>query len=355
MNTGFRIGRFAGIDIKVHWSVLLIAVVLANMLGRQIGYGPAAVGVAGFMISILAHEFGHALTARRYGVDTESIQLWALGGVARLDREAPSAKAEGWIAVAGPLVSAGLGGGLLAIWYLVVGGSSSDHYVALLGWLGVINGILAVFNMLPGAPLDGGRLVKAVRWAMHGDKYRATREASSAGVVIAALVGGVGVALLFRGSGGMWLMITGAFIWANAKAESAAADYAETLDGVKVGDLTWYGIAAAGTDMDADTLLWQRRRLGAAGGVSITDDDGRPLGVALEHEMWAVPADERPWMMLTQMMVPLDRTTRATADDELSSLLPRLNPIRPVVTVWDGDRMVGMIPPKRLHEALHLS
>ncbi len=353
MNTGsLKLGRYFGIDVKMHWSVGLIAMLLGASLAQTVGWVAGGLGVVTFLASILAHEFAHALTARRFDVGTESIQLWALGGVARLDREAPSAKAEGWIAVAGPLASIAVAMGSIGAWVLLGGSGGGNQFVAMLGWLGVINAFLALFNLLPGAPLDGGRILKAVRWAIHGDRHRAAIEAGRAGVVLGWLLAGLGVALILRAQSGVWLMITGVFILANAKVEIAAATIGARLEGVKVRDLTWFGVAAAGVDMDADSMLWQRRRLGAAGGVAVTDDAGTPQGLVLEDQLWDIPADERPWVMLTQLMVPFDRTAQAAPDDDLASVLPRLNPARPVVTVWQDGRLVGLVPPNVLRDRL---
>lgn len=353
MNSGsLQLGTLSGILVKVHWSVALISMLLGVSLAQAIGFVPAAIAVVAFMASILVHEFAHALTARRFDVGTESIQLWALGGVARLDRESPSAKAEGWIAAAGPIASIGVALASLGVWALLGGAANDSSYVAVLGWLGIINALLAVFNLLPGAPLDGGRIVKAVRWAIHGDRHRAGVEAGRAGIVIGWLVAGVGFFLIMREQSGIWLIITGAFIAVNAHVEIAAATIAGRLSGSKVRDLTWFGVAEAGTDMDADSMLWQRGRLGSAGAVAITDGAGGLQGLAFEDDMWAVPADERPWVMLTQMMVPFDRTAQASPDDDLASILPRINPARPIVTVWQDGRLVGVVPPRRLRERL---
>ncbi|MCB0965538.1 MAG: site-2 protease family protein [Ilumatobacter sp.] len=341
-------GTWLGIRVKVHWSVAVIGVLLGSMLADHVGWGIALVGVAGFLFSILGHEFAHALTARHYGVDTESIQLWALGGIARLRGESPTARAEGWIAAAGPLASLGLGVGFGAIWLLGGAREFDSPLGAMVVWLAVINALLALFNLLPGAPLDGGRIVKAVRWAQHGSRYRAAREAGRAGTVLAWLLTGAGFLLLVRDDGGLWLMITGLFVLVNAQVEIRAADIGERLDGLTVGDLAWYGLAHAGPDMDADSMLWQRGRLGNVGGVLVTDDAGGPQGLVLEDQLWNVPAEDRPWVLLTQLMVPLDGTTRAAPDEPLSSVLPRVDPRRPAVTVWRDDRLVGLITPERL-------
>jgi hypothetical protein len=147
-------------------------------------------------------------------------------------------------------------------------------------------------------------------------------------------------------------MVTGLFVAMNARVEMAMADVGERLDGVKVRDLTWFGVASAGTDMDADSMLWDRRRLGMAGGVAVTDRFGRPQGIVLEDEMWAIPADQRPWVMLTQLMVPFDRVAQAAPDEDLSAVLPRVNPATPIVTVWQNGKLVGMVPPRKLREKL---
>jgi Zn-dependent protease len=351
-NGSFSLGRLGGIHLKIHWSAALIAVLVGASLAGVIGLGAAIVGTIGFLTSIVLHEFGHALTARRFGVPTESIQLWALGGVAKLGREAPTPKAEGWIAAAGPLTSIVLAAVNIGAWVALGGTDAESAYVSVLAWLGVINATLALFNLLPGAPLDGGRILKAVRWQIHGNKYRAMREAGRAGTFLGWSLAGLGVALILREQSGIWLVITGAFIAMNAKVEIAVSYVGERLEGVKVRDLTWFGVAEAGADMDADSMLWDRRRLGQAGGVAITDDAGHPQGIVLEDEMWAVPADQRPWVMLTQLMVPFDRIAQAGPDEDLSAVLPRLNPARPVVTVWQEGKLVGMVPASRIRDRI---
>jgi len=353
MNSGsMRLGAYFGIRVNIHWSVVVIAALLVTSLGREIGWLPAVVSAVAFLFSILVHEFSHALTARRYGVDTESIQLWALGGIARLKSEAPTARAEGWIAAAGPLASLGLALLFTGVWWLGGGTSVDSALWAVLLWLGFINALLAVFNMLPGAPLDGGRIVKAVRWSRHGNRYRAAREAGKAGVYVAWLLIGAGFLLLLNGQGGIWLMITGLFILVNAQVEISASHVGERLDGLTVGDLTWYGVAHAGPDMDADSMLWQRRRLGAAGGVAVTDISGAPQGIVLEDELWDIPADQRPWVMLTQLMLPFDGVARAEPDEPLSAVLPRLDPRKPAVTVWRDGELVGLISPDKMRSRL---
>jgi Zn-dependent protease len=353
MLTGsLSLGRLAGISINLHWSVLLIAVLLGSSLITPLGLLATGVAIVVFLGSILAHEMAHALVARRFGVGTLSVELWALGGVARLDRESPTPKAEGWIAVAGPLASLAVAVASFGTYTALTRAGVESTLVSVAGWLGLVNVVLAVFNMLPGAPLDGGRVLRAVRWWRHGDKHRATRDAGQAGTVLGWLIGALGAGLLLSGRPGIWLVVTGIFIALNARAEIAASRVAERLDHVKVGDLTWFGLAAAGSDMDADSMLWQRERLGNAGAVVVTDAAGRPGGLVLEDELWAVPTEQRPTVLLTQLMVPFARTAQADPDDSLADVLPRLDPTRPVITVWRDGRLLGVIPPATLRQRL---
>jgi Zn-dependent protease len=339
-----QIGRVVGIPVRAHWTILLIAALFGTNLAAVLGVVAGAIAVLAFFLTILAHEFGHALVARRYGIETESIDLWALGGVARLDREAPTPGAEAWVALAGPIVSLVIG-----VTFFFTGIAFG---IGLVAWVGFVNLFLAAFNMLPGAPLDGGRVLRAFRWWRTGDRYRAMRDAGNAGRVLGWVMAGAGIAMMFNGAPGVFVAITGVFIALNARAEIGAAAIGEQLGGLTVGELTWFGIAHAGTDMDADSMIWQRQRLGDAGAVAVVDDDGRLDGLVLEDQLWAIPVERRAMVMLTQLMVPFNKLAKASPDEELAMVLPRLNPLRPVVTVWNGDQLLGIVPPNRLKERL---
>ncbi len=340
-----RLGTYAGIPVRAHWSMAIVAVWFGVLLSADFGVLGGIVATLSFFASILAHEFGHAMVARHYGVRTESIDLWALGGVARLDRESPTPRADGLIAVAGPAVSLVIG--------VVAIGASIAFQSNVLFWVGFVNGVLALFNMLPGAPLDGGRVLRAVRWARTGDKYRAMRDAGNAGRVLGWGIVGVGFVLLLNGwFGGVFWMLLGLFIALNARAEIMTSYVAEELQGVTVRDLTFFGIAQAGTDMDADSMIWQRQRLGAAGAVAVVGDDGELDGLVLEDQLWAVPSEHRSMVMLTQLMVPFHNLAKASLDEELATVLHRLDPLRPVLTVWNDGKLLGIVHPKRLQERL---
>ncbi len=344
----FSLGKVFGIPVLVHWSVVLVIVMFGDSLAQQYGWVAASVALVAFLASILAHEFAHALVARRHSVNTISIQLWALGGVARLDREAPTARAEGWIAVAGPITSLVLGVAALGAFFGLDALGVDRAGLGALGWIGLINTALAVFNMLPGSPLDGGRVLKAWRWGRHGDRFRAAREASNAGKAIGFSMAGVGGVIVLNGHSGLILVITGLFIAVSAKTEHIAADMAERLQGVRIRDLTWFGVAHATTDTDADTMLWQRSRLGEAGMVAIERADGELAGIVTEEQLLAVPEWRRPTVLLASLMVPMNQIAHAQLDEELANVLPRLSAKAPFVTVWREGKLLGVVPRRRL-------
>ena len=345
MQTGsFRLGSLFGIPILAHWSAALIGLFIGLNLFSMAGPLGGVIAIVGFAGSILLHELAHALTARRYGVSTLSIELWALGGVARLDRESPTARADGLIAGAGPAMSAALAGTFLGAFFLLRPSDLPHQVVSVLGWLGFVNAVLTVFNLLPGAPLDGGRILRAWRWGRHGDRFRAAGEAAKAGQVVGWATAAVGLWMIVNGYPGVLIMVTGAFLAVNAKAEGMASQVSAQLAGTRVGDLTFFGIAHATGTTDAETMLWQRQRIGLPGVVAVGEADGELQGLVAEDQLWNVPEEQRATMRLTQLMIPFSRLAKADPDDDVADVLSRLNPIAPIVTVWRDGRLLGVVP-----------
>lgn len=199
MLASIRMGTILGIPLSVNWSVLLVGWLIAFSLAGQVlpaqvpdlsaGLYWAAGGVVALLFfgSLLAHELSHAVVARREGLSVSGITLWLLGGVARLEGHPPSPGAEARIAGAGPLASLGLalGFGVVALGIALVPASDLTALAfASAAWLSFVNLILAVFNLLPGAPLDGGRIARAVLWRLGRDKLRATRLATGLGQLL---------------------------------------------------------------------------------------------------------------------------------------------------------------------------
>src|SRR5260370_40650406 len=195
MGQSFSLGQISGIRIGVNWSVILIVALLAYGLAAgqfpaevprrpEAEYVVAAIVTAvAYMGSLLAHELAHSLVARRNGVRVEGITLWLLGGGSRLQGEVPEPGAEGRVAAAGPLTSLLLGGVFTLVAWLLHASGVGGVVVAALAWLGGINILLAVFNVIPAAPLDGGRLLQAVLWAVTRDRLKAAMGAARSGQV----------------------------------------------------------------------------------------------------------------------------------------------------------------------------
>jgi len=347
-----RVGRIAGTTVRIHWTALAIAGLLGPTLVADLGVIVGVVGVVSFFVAILLHEVAHASVARRFGIGTSTIDLWGLGGMARLDREPATPRADGWIAAAGPLCNIALGGAAVAAAVLLDMISGGGGVVVSIAWFAAVNLALAVFNLLPGSPLDGGRILRAVRWSRHGQRYRAMREAAYAGSILGWGLAALGVSLMVSGRSGVWMFVSGLFIAVSARVEVMTATVGERLGSVKVKQYTWFGVAEVGPDMDVDSMLWQRSRLGGAGAVAIRGERGTLEGLVLEDQMWDVPADSRRLTMLTSLMAPLDRLPRADIDDDLAGVLPTVHPLRPVITVWRNGRLLGVIPPKVVRERI---
>lgn len=249
MNESFRIARIAGIPVGLNWSLLLIAGLLTTSLAGDVlplaepglstgSYVAVAVVAAlGFFVSILVHELGHSIVAQRRGIPVEGITLWLLGGVARLGREPDTARSELAVSAAGPLTSLGLAAGFGGV-ALALDAASFDLLAAGVGWLATINVLLAVFNLVPAAPLDGGRILGALLWLWHNDRDRAKHTATTAGLVFGWLLVGVGVWFtVVEGGLFLWPVLLGTFVLQAASAERRFLDARRSLAGLRVGDL----------------------------------------------------------------------------------------------------------------------
>lgn len=236
MRDSLRLGKIAGISIGLHWSIALIAALFTVSLAGTIlpasapGASPvaytvvAAITAVAFFASIVAHELGHSIVARNNGVGIEGITLFALGGVAKLESEPDDAGVAGRIALAGPAVSVVLGIAGLALGATVTAIGVPQLIAAALTWLGIINFSLALFNMLPALPLDGGRALQAFLWNRNGDKHGATIRAASVGRLIGFGLVAFGTWQFLSGGGaGLWTAVIGWFIASSARSEAVRA------------------------------------------------------------------------------------------------------------------------------------
>jgi Zn-dependent protease len=246
-----RLGKIAGVSVGFNWSLLVVAAFLAFGLGsgrfpaEAPGYSNGAYVIAGaltavaFLAGVLAHEISHAVVARHEGLEVGGIVLWLMGGYTKINQDPPTPGAELRISAVGPLVSL-LIGVVFGLAAFVADRLSVPHLaVVVLGWLGTINALLAGFNLLPGSPLDGGRVLHAGVWRWTGDRFRAARTASRAGAVVGAFIIAVGVGelLLAMGGDGIWLALVGWFLVMASRQEEGAAELLHSLEGVRAADV----------------------------------------------------------------------------------------------------------------------
>ncbi|BCB89541.1 site-2 protease family protein [Phytohabitans suffuscus] len=367
MRRTVSLGRIAGIPVGVHWTVLVIAMLLAQGLATTVlpanaperpagAYWVVALAVAAtFLGSVLAHEMAHALIARRYGVRVRRITLWLLGGMAELDGQPPHARADLLIALAGPAASAGCAVlfGVAAAGVHTAGGSPLAE--ASLAWLALVNGVLAVFNLLPGAPLDGGRVLRAILWWARGDRAAAQRTAGRLGVGLGVLLLAAGAAeVVFAADvGGLWLMLLGAFLSSAARAEQDGDDLQALLRGTRVGDVMTTRPVTGGEWQSVASFVEA-----VAGGVPhrtfpVVDVDGTAVGTVGLREFARVPAARRPAVRLREVMVPLGRTPVLAPDTPLAEVAVLPPPTLALVVV--RGHLVGVLSPGDIERAVQLA
>ncbi|MFE2064344.1 site-2 protease family protein [Streptomyces sp. NPDC059467] len=368
MDETLSLGRIAGVRVGLHWSVLVIVALITMALahGRfpaaHPGHSPVAYwGLAVltavvFLCSLLAHELAHAVVARRNGVEVEGITLWMLGGAARLRGEAPSPGAELRIAGVGPLTSL-LAGGVLA--GAAVGLDAlhvSGLVVEAVAWLGAINILLAVFNALPAAPLDGGRLLRAYLWHRTGDRLRATRGASTAGRALGWFLVLAGFAdVLFAGDlSGLWPALIGWFLIAAATAESRQAQIQDVLEGVPVRRvMTPAPVTVAATVSLSDFLAEGPFGPYRHSAFPVLAADGSVTGLLTVRRVQAVPPQARDHTAVREVMRPLGEVVTTAPDEPVLDVLPRLqdSPVRRAL-VLDQGRLVGILTVADITRAL---
>lgn len=237
MRNSLRLGKYFDVDVGVHWSVLLIAALLTSSLAGTIlpseapgyaaaGYLIAALATTGlFLVSIVAHELGHSVVAKNNDVGVSGITLFALGGVAALKSEPATPGAAARIALAGPAVSVAVG--VASLLGAAAAGAVGLPGLAVVGltWLGFINLVLAVFNMVPALPLDGGRVLQAALWKRTNDRHRSTIGAATVGRYLGWGFVGLGLWQFTQGGAGLWTAFIGMFIITSARREEFTARY----------------------------------------------------------------------------------------------------------------------------------
>jgi Zn-dependent protease len=281
---GIPLGRVLGFPVRLSLSWLLLAALITVLYGRQVGsYGFGALFVLGLLGSVLVHELGHAVASRRFGTGVKGITLELLGGYTEMERDAPGPKIEAAVSLAGPaaslLVAVGAGAAAAAV-------PGDDIF----GHLAVSNAIIAVFNVLPGLPLDGGRALHALVWAVTGDRYRGERTAGIAGVVLAVAVAAAAVALVVDNwIGAAFILFMAGSIGLGGLAAVKHAKQGERLHLLAVDGLTRpiFGVPSGTTVAEAHEKATEGTVFG------VLDPDGRLWAVVPEAEDATVPVDRR--------------------------------------------------------------
>jgi len=352
-----RIGRVLGIPIFLHSTWIIIFAGITYSLYEQFklqnpAWPPAqqwSVGVFTsilFFASLLFHELAHSVVAQHYKIRVLSITLFIFGGVASIERDPSKAIQEFNIAIAGPLAS----GFLAGVFFGLVQAFPSNQVVnAVFTWLWTTNLLLAVFNLLPGFPLDGGRIFRAIVWGATKNFSRATRIAGASGRFIAyamILLGGFAVFKGFIGQG-LWSVFIGFFLL-NASQESVAqAAIRETLSGLRAADVMSHEVPTVGRAISLEEYGAEVLRTGRRCHLVITDD--RLVGMMNVHTLNSVPRHEWGNTSVQAVMIPRERILWATPDEPLLGLLERLLTAdinqMPIVSGSDNGaaQIIGMV------------
>src|SRR5215211_5691378 len=325
MTASLRFGRVAGIPVGASWSALLIALLIAWGLAGQVlpaqapGLVPGVYWLAGlagaglFLGSLLAHEVGHALVAHRAGLRVRGITLWLLGGVALLEDEPVSPRDELRVALVGPAVSLALA--------------------------------VALFNLLPAAPLDGGRVLRGLLWRRSGDRARASVVAATAGQWVGAGLIGYGLlgTLTGWGFGSLWTVLVGWFLVAAARQERDHAALRSGLGGLRADQVMTRAPAAVPAWFTVDAVLRNYVEPWQAAVLPLRAFDGSPAGVVTEAALAAVPRARRHLVRAGDVAIPPSALVLVAPDQLVAGLAGRLAGGRTVAAVVAGGQLLGLI------------
>jgi Zn-dependent protease/CBS domain-containing protein len=360
MRSSLTLGRIAGIEIGLNWSLAIAFFVIAMSLAGQTlpssvpGYSAGAYTIGAILAvllfygSLLAHELGHALVARRLGTRVEGITLWVFGGVARLSGDALSDSAELRITLVGPAITVVVA---IVAAVLSAGLSTLDIFplaAGVLSWLAQINLILAAFNLIPAFPLDGGRVLRAIIWRVTHDQVRATAIAAWLGRAFGVGLIAAGIFLAFVNASlidGLWLGVLGWFLFFAAGSQELQTRLQRSLAGVRIRDVMSPNPVTAPDWITIDDFL-ARFATNRAPAYPVRDFSGPLSGLITLKDLDRVAASARASTQLRQVARPLSQVPVAGPDDALSDVLQRIdNAETAYILVRDGDRLVGMVTP----------
>jgi Zn-dependent protease/CBS domain-containing protein len=364
------LGRIAGVQIVADWSLAVIFVLVAAQLGLGIlpswhpGWSPALVwsvaliAAVAFFASIVVHELSHALVARLHGIPVRRITLFLFGGVAHLDREPSSPRAEFLTAVIGPVISFAIGFASIVLGWLAAGDSlrflpndplrafaSMGPLPTLLLWLGPVNVMLAIFNLLPGFPLDGGRMLRAVLWWATRDLVKATRWAAAAGTGVGLTMIAFGVVSMIQGSfsSGIWLALIGWFLARAARDANRAMVMRHALDDVPLARMTRTDPITVTPSTTIDELVYDHM-MKSDQGIFPVVWDGALRGTVSMNDLRDLPRADWGHTPVSDVMTPVTELTALPPTAKASDVLERFTQkdVEAVPIVEDG-RVIGLV------------
>jgi len=350
-----RLGRWFGIEVNVDYSWFVVFFLVTFSLASEYfpqsfgGWPSLAYWLLGgatallFFLSVLAHELAHSVVSQALGTPVEDITLFIFGGAARISDEPRSASEEFWMALVGPLTSLVLAACFGAVW--LASGQRLPYIHAVSMWLTTINLSVAVFNLIPGFPLDGGRVFRSIVWAVTGDLRRSTRVAVALGRLVAYGFILLGIVQAFRGQwvNGVWMAFIGLFIENAAMASYRRVALREMLAGHTVRDVMTADCAAVPSHLTLDVLV-EGLLLPSGKRCFPVREAGHAIGLLTIHHLRDVPREEWPTTRVSEVMIPWDQLKTADPDEALEAAMTRMGAedVNQLVVVQDGE-LVGMV------------
>jgi Zn-dependent protease len=352
VNNAFTLGRLFGIQVRLHytWFIIFVLVTASLVDPDWLLLSSWVVGIATsllFFASVLAHELAHSLVGRRYGVTIKSITLFVFGGMAHMAGEAESSGAEFKMALAGPVCSMAIGAFFGLVWFLTV--DILPLVAAMTGWLAWINFALAVFNMIPGFPLDGGRVFRAIVWRTTGNYGRSTRIATVVGRVIAYIFILGGILIIFiRPFGlswfnGIWIAFIGWFLENAASASYRQEQWREVMQRFTVAEVMTTDYLVVPPDMTVAQLV-QQYIVPSGLRFFILADEGRLHGMVTLPDIKSLPQQKWSTTPVRDIMTPADKLRAVSPDQDAWSVVTQMDEANinqmPVVS---GTRVIGIV------------
>jgi len=340
------------------WSLATTLPGVAAGYSRPAYWLAGACGALVLLASLLAHELAHAIVARRMGVSVGGVTLWLFGGVTKLQGEPKTPKAAFRIAFAGPATSLVLAAAFAVLAAALDTVRAAPIVVSVAWWLAGINLVLGLFNLLPGAPLDGGRLVRAYLWRRHGDSVRAAIGAAHAGRVVAFILIALGLAEFLAGGliGGVWLAFIGWFIFAAAREEEIQVTTRQALSGLRVADAMTAQPHTAPAWITVEDFI-QRYVLGDRhSAYPVSERDGSITGLVTLRQLRDLAPSRRGTASVRDIALPLQSVPTAAPQEPLSALIERLATAGhgSRALVIDGGRVVGIVTPSDLARLINV-